>query len=249
MPVRRALPDVIFDQWSDFALWRSSKLAMQVPFPLIVTISLLSFCLYYTYECFSVCNIRKYAFLLCLAFFFRCLVLFVTQLPPPCHGFPNCPCAHLSYAELRQKYPLWVIAVIYFVTFGFGSRSIPACGCVLMSGHVTLQTVLALYLTDTMKLIVSQDKVSAAKFTAYVLIGLSSLYSILMRSDYTVGVVLSVIFVLLEAWLYQIAQTMCDFVYGPFVTTQWGRFFLWMEREFEEPHAEAGTEVDRQRTV
>jgi hypothetical protein len=104
-----------------------------------------------------------------------------------------------------------------------------------MSGNVALQTVLALYLTNTMKLIVVPEKVKAAKFTAFAMIGVSALYSVLIRSEYTVGVVVSVMFVAIEAWLYQIGQTMCDFVYGPFVTTRWGRLFLWMEKEIDEP--------------
>jgi hypothetical protein len=235
MPIRRALPDIVFDRWPDFALLRSSTLVIKFPLSFIVTLILLIGCLYYTFECFSVCNIRKHIVLFCFAFLFRCVVLFVTQLPPPCHGFPNCSCGRIPFTELRNQHSIGLIGLVYIVTFGFGLPGIPVCGSVLMSGTVTLQIIFGLYLIDTMKLIVSQDKVNAAKFTIFILIVISSLYSILLRSEYTLGVILSVVFVLFETWLYTIGQTMCDALWGPFVTTRLGRLFVWIEKEIEEP--------------
>jgi hypothetical protein len=94
--------------------------------------------------------------------------------------------------------------------------------------------VLALYLIDTMKPLLAGSKVGAARFAAAVLIAGASAYSVLMRAEYTIGVLLSVVFVLLEERLYQIGQTMCQFAYGPFVTTRFGRIFLWIERELED---------------
>jgi hypothetical protein len=235
MPVRRALPDVIFDNWCEFALWRGSPFVTWVPIPSIVTAVLLFACVYYTHQGFSVCNIRKHIAILCVAFVFRSVVVFVTQLPPPCHGFPNCPCGRVSFADLRQKSAVFWISMVYFGTFGFGFGEISGCGCGLMSGHVALQVVLALYLIDTMKFIVSQDKVNAVKFTGCVLIGLSLIYSVFIRSEYTVGVVLSVLFVMLVALIYRIGQIMCECAWGPFVMTPLGRWFMCLEREADDP--------------
>jgi hypothetical protein len=229
MPVRRALPDVVFDNWCEFALWRGSAFVTWVPS--VVTAVLAFACAYYTHQGFSVCNVRKYIAILCLAFVFRSIALFATQLPPPCRGFPNCACGRVSFAALRERFGLARIVMVYFATFGFGIGEVQACGCELMSGHIALQLVLALYLIDTMTFIVSQDKVNAVKFTSYVLIGLSSLYSVLIRSEYTVGVILSVFFVSLVALLYRIGQTMCECAWGPFVTTPLGRWFMWLEAD------------------
>jgi hypothetical protein len=234
MPIRRALPDVISDTWSDFALWRTTGFHHNFPIPRLVTAILLLFALYYTYYCFNVCNIRKYVVLLSLALLFRCLVLIATQIPPPCHGFPNCSCSQVTFPVLIKKFSIVTIAAVYFGTFGYGTAAVPCCGDVMMSGQAIVQVVLALYLIDTMKLLLSESKLGAATFTLIVLIAIASPYSILIRAEYTISVVLSVVFVLMEEWVYQIGQTMCQFAYGPFVTTRFGRLFLWLEREFEE---------------
>jgi hypothetical protein len=239
MPIRRSLPDVISDAWSDFALWHSARFHSSISISRIVTGLLFVFSFFYTYHCFNVCNIRKYVVILIIALFFRSLALVVTQIPPPCHGFPNCVCSQTPYAELRKRFPVWKVAFVYFGTFGYGSGEIPCCGDLMMSGQAVMHVVLGLYLIDTMGLLLSPSKLAAVRFTVVVMITVASAYSVLIRAEYTISIVLSVVFVLLEEWLYQIGQTMCQFAYGPFLMTRFGQVFLWLEKEMDESEDEA----------
>jgi len=111
---------------------------------------------------------------------------------------------------------------------------VPACGDLMMSGRAALQLCFGLYLVDTMSLFVSDEKLKAVKFTVFVLIGLSSVHAILMKSEYTIGVAVSFAFVAVAARLYGMGQTMRDLAYGPFVTSALGEAFGWFEKEIEE---------------
>jgi hypothetical protein len=200
----------------------------------IITCIITTFSAYFTYHCFNVCNIRKYVFLFVVALLFRCVVLLVNQLPPPCQGFPNCRCAQICWADVRRRNsPLRMVA-IYLMTFGFGTSAVPACGDTMMSGHATIQICIGLYLIDTMALIVTAEKLNAVKFTVFVLIALSAFYAVLIRSEYTISVSISIAFVCVLAWLYGIGETMYDVNWGPFVMSRVGTAFVLMAKEIDE---------------
>jgi hypothetical protein len=174
-----------------------------------------------------------------MATILRATFFVVTQLPPPCNGFPNCKCSLRSYETVRRDHSLLQIAVIYIISFGFGTARVPSCGDTMMSANVVLQCCLGFYLIETMELLVTPDKINAVKFTVFMLILTSSLYSVFIRSEYTIGVVLSVVVVFLECMIYGIGQKMYDASYGPFVTTAFGRLFTKLEDDIEQPDDDA----------
>jgi hypothetical protein len=234
MPNTRALPDVLSDQWSELALWRGASFTANFRLSFIITCIITIFSAYFTYYCYNVCNIRKCVFLFTIALLFRCIVLLVNQLPPPCQGFPNCRCAQIRWSDLRERNSALRIVLIYLATFGFGTSRVPACGDTMMSGHATIQICLGLYLIDTMALIVTTEKLNAVKFTVFVLIGLSAIYAVLIRSEYTISVSISIAFVCVMAWLYGMGETMYDVNWGPFVMSRVGKAFVLMAKEIDE---------------
>jgi hypothetical protein len=233
LPASHLLPDVVTDIWSDFGLCRSSVIG-KIQLARLITFSLLIFCVVYSYRCYNVCNIRKYIAIFTLANCLRAVFLAATQLPPPCRGFPDCGCAEIPFEKLRATHSVGTMALFYALTLGAGTSDIPSCGDTMMSGNILVQCCLGHYLIETMRLMLTDDKIHAAKFTVFMLILTSSLYSILIRSEYTVGVVLSVVIVSLEAVVYEIGQKMTWASYGPFVTTTFGQLFSALDDDIDE---------------
>jgi hypothetical protein len=199
----------------------------------MITCVIAAFSAYFTYHCYNVCNIRKYVFLFIVTLLFRCIVLLSNQLPPPCQGFPNCRCAQIRWTDVRGRNSALRIIFVYLTTFGFGTGRVPTCGDTMMSGHAAVQICLGLYLIDTMALIVTAEKLNAVKFTVFVLIALSAVYAVLIRSEYTISVAISIAFVCISSWLYGIGETMYDVNWGPFVTSRVGSAFVLIAKEIE----------------
>jgi hypothetical protein len=103
-----------------------------------------------------------------------------------------------------------------------------------MSGIILVQCCLGYYLIETMRILLTILKIHAARFTVFILIFTSAVYSIFTRSEYTLAVVLSVLVVSMVRLLYGIGQAMNVPPYGPFATTWFGRLFAALEHEVDD---------------
>ena len=233
MPISRALPDVIADVWPTFGFLRTSSFIARVRFSTVVTMALIAACCYYTYQCFSVCNFRKFVFILCISLLFRSLCIISTQLPPACNGFPKCKCVMKTWNDVRKNNSIWRMAGVYTLTFGLGTKDVPACGDLMMSGHSILQCCMASYLFDIADIVMSEPKRRAMTYSVCAAVTFSMVYAIIIRSEYTVSTTLSLLFVRLVYKMYNIAETMHMLSFGPFLTTLTGRGFAWLNAEYD----------------
>ena len=230
-PGFRALPDVLADVWPTFGLLRSRALMGKLVLSSLVTCVLLVLSVIYTYRCFTVCKIRKFVFLLSVSLCFRVICNVSTQLPPPCTGFPDCKCGMTPYSHVAGDKGVIGMALVYLGTFGFGTRNVPVCGELMMSGDIMFQALLGVYLLETLEMLMDKQKYWAVKFTVYAMIGLSSMYVVIIRSEYTISVSVSLVFVWMIVKLYRAAEIMKDLSFGPFLTTRCGRIFAWLDDE------------------
>lgn len=234
MPLNRALPDIIADLWPPLGFMCSSTFLSKIPFASLVTLFLVGGAGYYTYRCWSICNIRKYVFIFSVTMLIRSICIVSTQLPPPCNGFPNCKCVENSYSEVRKSHSIVRIALTYIATFGLGTSSIPACGDLLMSGHTALHCCLGAYFIDILEKIVTTEKLRAAQFIVWGLIGLSVVYTVITRKEYTIGPAVSIFFVYVHCLVFRIYDVMCRTSYGPFLTRRVGQFYTWLQADYED---------------
>ena len=230
-PNGRSLPDVIADIWPTFGLLRSGNCIIYLHASTFVTFLLFSLSLYFSVNFFSIAKIKKSVFICLVALALRCVFVLSTQLPPPCAGFSKCKCAEISYNEVREKHSVVYIAMLYIVTFGLGTDSVPKCGDMMMSYQTTFQTCLGMYFIDLMQSVVSETKYRAVKIFVFTMISISAISSVMIRKEYTISVALAVLVVLVLYKLYYCAQIMQDISYGPFLTSTIGMIFSWFENE------------------
>lgn len=231
VPTHRALPDIVADVWPTFGLLRSASLMSTLVLSSWVTVVLVILCVIYTYRCFTVCKIRKYVFLFSVGLCFRAICNISTQLPPPCTGFPNCKCVVSSFDKVIEGQGVFRILMTYIATLGIGTKGTPTCGGLLMSGDLLVQSILGRYLLETIQMVMPKEKFWAVQFTVHALIAISFVYVVLIRSEYSIGVSTSVIWVWLVLKLYRAAEVMNELSFGPFVTSPAGRFFSWLDND------------------
>ncbi|KAH0791475.1 hypothetical protein GPJ56_004608 [Histomonas meleagridis] len=223
----KSLPDVIADLAPSFALYRSSGFLTYFGVPGIITIILISSCVYYTYNCYNISNIRRSLMLFGLSLLFRSLCSTFTTIAPPCTGYANCNCL-INFGNIIKKHSVLKIALVYFFTFGYGTKSIPSCNNAFMSAMFSFQMCLFLHVYSIQKKTISKDKLRGFTFLFSVLLFTSAVSSILIRNESTVSIVLSLVFTLLVNKLMWCDEEMVSVDYGPFVTSSFGRFFTWL---------------------
>ena len=92
-------------------------------------------------------NVRKFFFLHGLMFALRAIAFTVTNLPAPCSGLSNCPCADPDIIKfLNQK---GILAISSAWLFGVGMfMKYPQCGDLIISGHTATITIVLLHLKE-----------------------------------------------------------------------------------------------------
>ena len=238
----KSLPDIIADLAPDIALYRSSGFITNFGISGIVSVILFSCCLYYTYKCFNIANIRKTVLLFSASLIFRCVCSTFTTITSPCIGYPNCTCT-VHFGDIIKKHSVLAIALVYFITFGYGTSTIPSCNNAFMSAMFSFQMCLFLHIFEIQKKTLPKDKLRGFTFLFSFLLLSSAVSSILIRNESTVSIVLSLVFVLLVYKLACCDEEMMSVDYGPLVTSLHGRFLAWLsgeEMNLRNQHAEFG---------
>ena len=226
MPNKKSLPDILFDNWKSFALIRSFFSIYIIP--TLFTLILIILSLILIYNKFNICNIKKIFILFSFSNLIRCLFFMSTQLSPPCIGYSNCTCSINTYDKIIEKKKPFVISMVYFITFGIGTINIPACGDFMMSGSISLQWIIGLFIIETF---LYDSNFSILKFNILIRISLLifTIFQIFIRNQYTIGAALSITFIELSWLFYGGLQALNDKGYSPFLTTKFGHLFSWIE--------------------
>jgi len=229
MPTKKSLPDIISDNWLSFAQIRSVSPISVVAITNLITICLLITGLYYTFQKFNVANCRKAVFLFTIANIIRCLFFLSTQLSPPCVGYSDCNCANEKYENVVNNTGYFKMVLTYVFTFGQGTDKIPNCGDLMMSGSITLQWTLGLYILETFLCGSGIENRFLHYLINRVILVIIALFQILARVHYTIGAALSITFVELSWLIYGSFQSLNNKGYSPFLTSTFGQFFSWIE--------------------
>lgn len=227
----RALPDIISDQFKSFARIKNTLHFLSGQWiSLFTTIILVATILYLSIRCFNLANYRKFTILLSTALFFHAICNISTQLSVPCYGTYGCTCETRHYEDLRKDHSIFTILVVYFATFGLGTKSIPSCGAYMSSGFVTFQWTLVLFVCDIIARY-KPERAKNVKIGSRFLVGLEIYLLILLRNVYTVAITIPIIFVELTWYLYSDCQELYMKGYVPFTASRLGKLFGYFEEE------------------
>lgn len=234
------LPDVISSNFPKVALLRKNEILNKIHITALPTLIFIIGSICVTYSAYNIANLRKPIFLLSISIFFRSIFFIVTQVPPPCSGYEPCNCVSISYQNITKSHSFGQIFFIYMTTFGLGTSKIPQCGDQMMSGYTLFQCALCFYILDTTKRIYSGKELILRKIFWGFLLTIASLFVILIRSQYSIGVVLSFSFFGIAWIMYSLMQYMYYIGYSKFTVTYIGRLFSLLEEEIISPN-EAST--------
>ena len=119
--------------------------------------------------------------------FIRTLAFWLTTLPAPCSGLPNCPCGDAEELAKVRQYPPLKIAFIW--TFGFGMfAKIPQCGDLIVSGHTMFMWLTFKWIIQTTRRMVKRTTADTVAILCVWLFIMSITYISLSRNHYTVDV-------------------------------------------------------------
>jgi hypothetical protein len=228
MPVDYSLPDIIMDAFPAYGRLRGSGSYMknQPADMLSVFLTVSSSLVLIIF--WEKTNVRKLGVVYCLSVHLRTILFTVTGLPPPCIGYPNCPCSTIPWASVSEKYSVPKIAFIYTFAMGLFLGSVPQCGDLTMSGHTIYLWVLALFFLETMSRVTNNFLFFLIKLVIYLSLLFVTVTIVLIRNHYTIDIVLATTFVNMFWWWYGQCEDLVDMKWGPFVNTWFGKVFIWI---------------------
>lgn len=236
MPTKEPLTDIISDKWKNFGYLRNNqKLMKHQPMDIYgfiiipcVSISGLIFWNHVNVTRFGIC------YIICLHI--RTLLFTVTNLPPPCIGFPKCPCANVPYSKFKDQYSIFKIAMKYTLGGGVWYGDVPQCGDLTMSGHTIYNWTLTLFFLNTISNGLENYPlvVLCIKIIFYTAITTVTTYIILIRNHYTIDIVLAVVYVILVWNIYGLGLIKLKIENKSFLKTTFGRFMNWAEKPLDE---------------
>ena len=229
------LPDLIASHFPNLSALRKNRIISALHITTIPSIIFILCSIYVTYYAFNIANIRKVTFLLSIAILFRTIFFMVTQVPPPCSGSDSCYCETVKYETLTKNTSIFKITMIYLFSFSLGTKNVPQCGDLMISGYTVFQSSLFYYSIDLFNHLYSGTNLLIIKIVLILLLLISSLGTILLRSQYTIGVVLAFFFFSFIWIMYSLMQSMYYIAYGRFLTTNIGFLFSLLEEEHIPP--------------
>lgn len=185
---------------------------------------------------------ENFFLILSLSMLARCLLNISTILPMPCFGSENCFCEINPYQKSSKTFSDWQMIFVYFLTFSHGIKEIPSCGNSMMSLPSIIHWCSCFIILDVLKRSIFYKQIIFAQLLLYSLNLFFGIVLVYSKSEYTISIVISFVFVKMIWWIYDSFEVMNHLNYGGFLTNYIGRFFHWYQegdKELQTPDSDS----------
>jgi len=244
MPTDAPLPDVVADSWKQFGYLRNSKSYMKHQPADLLSITLTVICSVLGIFKWNTINVPKLAMVYICSLYLRMLFFSVTGLPPPCIGYPNCPCAVKPWSSIAANHSIPKIAFVYTFAIGLFVGEIPQCGDLTMSGHTIYLWVLGLFIIDSLTKFMSPKALVLAKIPLICVLLFVSCTIVFIRNHYAIDVVLAIVYVNMLWKLYSLGQVFLSISQEPFSSSRIGKILKWLEKDMDAKNEDSLFDVD-----
>lgn len=117
----------------------------------------------------------------------------------------------------------------YFITFSHGTNRVPACGDWMMSYTTIIHWIIGLSFLDSIKKSELNQKIFYLQHLVYFFLIFVGIFLVYVKSEYLIGILISAVLVKILWWIYDSSVIMVYTMYGPFVTSLTGQFYVWLE--------------------
>lgn len=235
MPLGSPLPDCAADSWKEFGFLRANKKLMShqptdLYSFLIIFLTSVTGLIFFKYV-----NVRRFGICYAVCVHFRTILFTVTDLPPPCIGYPNCPCSYTLYEDVKKNYSNLQIAFKYTFGGGIWLNAVPQCGDLAMSGHTIFIWLLTFVFLNTMKGALEERPTILAciRIVFFTMLTIITAYIIFIRNHYTIDILLAVVYTVLVWYVYELGVIKLAVEPKQFVKTWFGRFMQWAEKDYD----------------